>query len=309
MSLKISDVDKCGCPHSLSDHTRHYGDTTKLRCTAPSCMCGWSEEDFEDMQGEDLQKAIAGMATKDEDKSKDKVEEPTCTRCGATEKVRKLTGIINGRMVPLGSPGSHAECYDLGECKKSGWEEHKGGWGEYTVFKCRHEAIEAFSIGGISFYGGSETKVQDQVFDPEEWLVVSLLGSAKKEHVWTRNKAWTQALSRYDGGTSIVIDWSDMSAPPVRYGFWAALYALAKKEKFKNVLFYCIGGHGRTGTALSSTLIECADMSAKDAVDLVRKTYCKEAVESKSQAEYLNLLRKIHLSRIEKTKTRKGREV
>jgi hypothetical protein len=47
----------------------------------------------------------------------------------------------------------------------------------------------------------------------------------------------------------------------------------------------CIGGHGRTGLVLSALY---AQMSGKaDAIQYVRKHYCKKAVESKEQIKFL----------------------
>ena len=53
----------------------------------------------------------------------------------------------------------------------------------------------------------------------------------------------------------------------------------------KNVHAGCIGGHGRTGTFFAAIVAEM--MGEKDAIEYVRKNYCKKAVESKAQIEFL----------------------
>ena len=49
----------------------------------------------------------------------------------------------------------------------------------------------------------------------------------------------------------------------------------------KTVHVGCIGGHGRTGTVISAIVAEL--LEEKDAIQWVRKHYCKKAVESKAQ--------------------------
>lgn len=53
----------------------------------------------------------------------------------------------------------------------------------------------------------------------------------------------------------------------------------------KNVHVGCIGGHGRTGTVLSAIIAELLEEA--DAIQYVRQHYCKKAVESKEQVEFL----------------------
>jgi hypothetical protein len=47
----------------------------------------------------------------------------------------------------------------------------------------------------------------------------------------------------------------------------------------------CIGGHGRSGMLISAIVAEMQEK--KDAIGWVRKHYCKKAVESKSQVQFL----------------------
>jgi hypothetical protein len=48
----------------------------------------------------------------------------------------------------------------------------------------------------------------------------------------------------------------------------------------------CIGGHGRTGTILAA-LVKVMT-GEKDAIEYVRKNYCKKVVESNEQVEWLH---------------------
>ena len=56
-------------------------------------------------------------------------------------------------------------------------------------------------------------------------------------------------------------------------------------QEGKTVHAGCIGGHGRTGTLFAAIVAEM--LGEKDAIQYVRTHYCKKAVESKEQVEFL----------------------
>lgn len=55
-------------------------------------------------------------------------------------------------------------------------------------------------------------------------------------------------------------------------------------------VFACVGGHGRTGTALAAMLI-AAGMAPEDAIAYVRQKHCRSATETPGQTPYLLHLR------------------
>jgi len=67
----------------------------------------------------------------------------------------------------------------------------------------------------------------------------------------------------------------------------------------KSVHVGCIGGHGRTGTLLSAIIAEAG--AKKDAIQWVRKHYCKKAVESKEQVQFL--MKHYGVTKVEPTKS------
>lgn len=97
-------------------------------------------------------------------------------------------------------------------------------------------------------------------------------------------------LAKYSNGgytcTEIVLDWPDMGVVSFGLDWWLDLLAYVQTNKLK-MLVFCVGGHGRTGTAIASMLIAGFNYSAKDATDWVRKNYCHRAIESKRQDDYL----------------------
>jgi hypothetical protein len=90
-----------------------------------------------------------------------------------------------------------------------------------------------------------------------------------------------------DGG-KLVIKYpvTDMQAPKDPAGFkkmvkWIVEQLLVGKK----VHIGCIGGHGRTGTLLAAIVKELT--GNVDAISFVRQHYCKKAVESDSQSQFL----------------------
>lgn len=227
------------------------------------------------------------------------VDEDVCEDCGISSTKTKLIWVVGSKQVPEGTTNARRECMVVSECRnrkpRTYTHQYAGTGGGVThhysqttyVQKCRHAPTHAFSIGPIQYYGGSESKIELSDLD-DTWLVISLLGSTRDTILKSGRRTLIDALKPFTLAPDLVIDWPDMKAPPVKAGFWLKLYEQVKRQKtITKVLFYCIGGHGRTGTALSGTLVECSAMGAVPAVKFTRKHYCKEAVESESQLMYL----------------------
>ncbi len=88
------------------------------------------------------------------------------------------------------------------------------------------------------------------------------------------------------GERYLLVNWPDMYIPRLTYHDWLTLVQLIRAEE--NVLLYCQGGHGRTGTALS---ILCSLMGftgwERCPVTRIRNLYCKFAVETSLQLHYI----------------------
>lgn len=85
----------------------------------------------------------------------------------------------------------------------------------------------------------------------------------------------------------VCLGWVDGSTPPVTAREWQNLVQAIKKIDGK-IAVYCMGGHGRTGTALA--IIAClAGLVPRETcpVQWVRDRYCPEAVESLEQINYI----------------------
>jgi len=84
----------------------------------------------------------------------------------------------------------------------------------------------------------------------------------------------------------IMIDWPDYYEPNLTKLDWHNLVNEIRHQK-KNVVIYCAGGHGRTGTSLA-ILAYIMGVTKSNSIEWVRKNYCLEAVESRAQVDYIN---------------------
>jgi hypothetical protein len=88
----------------------------------------------------------------------------------------------------------------------------------------------------------------------------------------------------------IQVGWADFYIPSLSKAWWMNLNNHLLKHPKGTLYVHCYGGHGRTGTALAilAALNDFHHMDkARDPVAWVRKHYCKEAVESGTQIEYI----------------------
>ena len=81
----------------------------------------------------------------------------------------------------------------------------------------------------------------------------------------------------------ISVNWSDGEVPPMSKDFITSLANFVREGN--NILVHCVGGHGRTGTLLMCLLLR--EGYTGDVLFWLRKNYCKKAVETKRQIEYL----------------------
>lgn len=75
-------------------------------------------------------------------------------------------------------------------------------------------------------------------------------------------------------------------------------YLCNQLQKGKKVHVGCIGGHGRTGTIIAAVVKML--LGEEDAITWVRKNYCKKAVESSAQVDFLHSV--FGIKKVEETK-------
>lgn len=171
----------------------------------------------------------------------------------------------------------HTDSCPCIKCKKGAttdnyWDCHKGN-------------VPIFEKDGVIILGGgysreAEPRDVDIVIDLADNVSSSWSGS-----IPTNWKSKDIVL----GPTILYLTIEDFNAPTrVTKEFWVALWEDLKAQAPCKVLILCQGGHGRTGL-----VVTCLMMAAKfevgdiNPLQWLRDNYCKKAVESQVQLEYV----------------------
>jgi len=161
--------------------------------------------------------------------------------------------------------------------------------------ECTHGHIikKVFDIGKAAIYAGSvyDAKTRGDAHE-RKTAIIQLCASTSSAHACVemsdgaeRDFAATHKASKSTAIHRISVDWSDSAAPPVSTEWWMAL--VKDISRFDgDVIFCCVGGHGRTGTALVA-VAHFANVVKGDVVMWIRENYCKSAVESLIQLDWL----------------------
>ena len=150
--------------------------------------------------------------------------------------------------------------------------------------KCSHDAAHIIEIGGVPIYVADGWGVRKA---PPGSVVLNCMGVPKSGKADIPDGFGAlQAHIDEPRVTEITLDWPDGGLPPVKASFWRALIEACAARKAPLVI-HCIGGHGRTGTALASILIAYS-IPADDAVKFVRDKHCTKAIETLAQERYLD---------------------
>lgn len=165
-------------------------------------------------------------------------------------------------------------------------------------FSSHMKPTMAFQTDDFIFIGSAKSNLESYQYFMDTDLVVNLTGSEisfKKKPFIMKAPEWLglQDSTKSITPDQILLDWPDMSTPPSNIGwdFWKNLLDKAKQFGKKRIFVCCTAGQGRTGTALASFLLvtECMD-NGKDAIDFIRVSYSKHAIERPCQEEYISKL-------------------
>ena len=163
-------------------------------------------------------------------------------------------------------------------------------WKNYLK-NCTHAGTKMlFKVGKADIYAGARWDTRDTCRGAA--LLIDLTGYTSQPAIEV--PAGYESLVAFAHSESVPtmnIDWPDHGLPPVRFEFWNELVRLLPAGK---VLVRCIGGHGRTGTALGALLIAGQGMTTREAIATVRRDHCEDAIETASQRNYLRQLA-VHL--------------
>lgn len=158
---------------------------------------------------------------------------------------------------------------------------------------CHQGPVRVMTIGKTGIYAGSYQELRGD-FD---WKFMLRLMDEGKEYptlVNLNNKAKNlvpKELVNLANPPIMDVSWSDFGSPLLTKEWWSLLNTTIKDWKTPgNMVIHCVGGHGRTGTALSILAGLNGFHKAEgfiDPVAFVRAKYCHDVVESSEQITYV----------------------
>lgn len=167
------------------------------------------------------------------------------------------------------------------------WTESE--WHKAEASRCVHDPTHVIEIDSVPIYVADGPGARKA---PAGAVVLNCTGTPRRDPaVLPKSLDALQAHLSSDAVEEIVLPWPDGGTPPVKRSFWRALIEACAARKAPLVI-HCIGGHGRTGTALASILIAYS-IPAQDAIEFVREHHCNRAIETTAQELYLDRLDKI----------------
>ncbi|MCI0526895.1 MAG: hypothetical protein L0Y56_05505 [Nitrospira sp.] len=155
------------------------------------------------------------------------------------------------------------------------------------VAPCHNGTVNVFRdpSSGVWIRGGGKSRDFTSELDD---LVIDLAQSSFYSETLVQSTYKSKHLSRYTEPLRISVDWKDFQDISLDKSFWIDLIKEIRHLK-RDVSICCIGGHGRTGTALSILvgLMLPRGFSDGDPVQFVREAYCANSVESNVQIDYI----------------------
>jgi protein-tyrosine phosphatase len=157
----------------------------------------------------------------------------------------------------------------------------------YAGNTCSHYPTHIIAGRNWNVYAGKKSDVTASAHNYD--VVFNMSGySIRQEHSIPIEslKKWETYNSDF---SEMLMDWPDYGVVNLPVEFWQELVSYLKAGNRK-MLVFCIGGHGRTGTALACLLVAGLNWKAKRAISWIRKNYCQSAIESMSQENYIRAI-------------------
>ncbi len=166
----------------------------------------------------------------------------------------------------------------------------------YNRSQCSHDRIAQFVLG-VGKKGELWAGALKELEECAGWdLIVSAVGFGALETNPVRAseralELLSPALFNWEPPAIVGLAWPDRGVPNLGRSWWKSLAGEIKALDGK-VGVCCMGGHGRTGTMLAILVPMLGGVKGKKKcpVTWVRKNYCKEAVESDAQLDYVEYI-------------------
>lgn len=182
------------------------------------------------------------------------------------------------------------------EGRKSIWRSDEGftstGYEVKSYSPHFHPPTEVITGGpeGWSISAGKRDNCEDNGNDFD--IVMNLTGRS----IMQTHSIPIPELAKWESGGAkfreMLMDWPDYGVTDLPAQFWIDVVAYLRAKKAKLVVF-CVGGHGRTGTAIACFLVTALKWDAEKSIKWVRKNYCKRAIEGAKQEKYIEELSEV----------------
>lgn len=136
-----------------------------------------------------------------------------------------------------------------------------------------------FIAGQRQFFGAQGVNVNPALYN----VILDCAGMVDKPFLMTASTKFRHLVNPQH---FLRLHWPDMGVPPVAHLWWLRLARALPKRGL--ILAACVGGHGRTGTALALLALATQRVdTADEAITLIRSAHCERAIETKSQEQYI----------------------
>lgn len=159
------------------------------------------------------------------------------------------------------------------------------GYSYVTVKSCTHTPQHVINGKEYNIYAGREWDVKNDANNYD--IILNLTGyQLNKHHIIPMSDLNKWSKKTHHKYKEICLDWPDMGIVDLPKEFWLDLIKYFKKNNSK-VLMFCMGGHGRTGTAMATLMVLGLEYSPEKAVTWIRENYCNKAIETWNQLNYV----------------------
>ncbi len=215
-------------------------------------------------------------------------------KMGLVESIKETNQAIKTANVntPAGKSGIHKD-YIIDDY--AGYTGINSGRG----FKnCSHYPRKIIELGQLIIYGATKTVLDYDVLMDKD-LIVNVSGTAVGNSLGAINSTiplirgpveFDVLKSFVKPVRELILDWPDGGVFPVGILFWRKLYDICVENKYFDVVFTCLGGHGRTGTAVAAMILAHTQLKPDFVTERIHQVYCDGAIETWSQDEYLEML-------------------
>ena len=255
------------CPHCSSDQYIYIYDDKKT-CYCCSCDLEFNALDMEGIlfEGDLIEEDNLTEMVTDDPKTVSRMADRLISKNDSKKTQTLLPGFTS-------------------KTEKQGWS--KDGWkSEYSSYlnSCTHRPQHIIAGDGWGVWAGKKDDCRSYAKDYD--VVMNLtFTSIKEPHIIpiAELAEYEEVDCQY---TEIQLDWPDYGVINMPREFWVKLLKYLEDNQLK-MLVFCLGGHGRTGTALAVMMTMALGYSPKDSINWIRKNYCRSAIESLGQEEYI----------------------